>query len=632
MLMVLSGPSGTLRNDATGAPRVTAPTSEPGHRTDTDSDARATICSIHRTLSSLAHEVEHLAQLGDATVTGITEDSRRIGSGDLFVARRGGHVDGHRFVAEALGRGASAVVSDRRLALRCPQLVVPNAAAAAGPLAAAFYDHPSHHLQVVGVTGTNGKTTTCELLHAAMEATGRPGGQIGTIATRVGRESEPATMTTPAPADLQRTLHRMVHAGIWGVAMEVSSHALDQYRIDGTQVAVGVFTNLDTEHLDYHGTMEQYWASKARLFEPARCAQGVICVDGPWGARLAHQVQVPTTTFAAATRDVGADVSYWVEDQMLAGSTVHLDGADGHVAISTHMVGAVNGANVAAAYLAARAIGIERETVVSAFENCPQPPGRFEVIDEGQPFLVVVDYAHTPDALASLVSTAQRHAGSDGQVRVVVGARGGRDRFKRPYTGAVAASAGWVVLTTDSPGDEDPASIIEQLRLGTMQVPSASVTVEVDRRRAITRAIEQACPGDVVLVVGRGHEQLQHIAGQAVHLDDREAARAALRRRLGSSDAFRSAGSRRVVKPTAASRQGAEMPLEAPACVEGSGQSEGPRQGEDSASPNRPDSPRAPTSTSRTDELQPPRRPMPAPRGPTSYSHLVPRCQHPEDR
>ena len=565
-----------------------AQTSGPDRDAHRGSDHPDTVCSIERTLSFLAADVAHLAQLGDTPVTGITEDSRQVAAGYLFVARRGGHADGRRFVAEALTRGAAAVVTDHPLEITCPQLVVPNAAAAAGPLAAAFYGHPSRHLDVVGVTGTNGKTTTCELLHAAMEVTGRPAGQIGTIVTRVGRQSEPATMTTPAPADLQRTLHRMVQAGVWGVAMEVSSHALDQFRIDGTRIAVGVFTNLDSEHLDYHGTMEQYWASKARLFEPGRCGQGVICVDGPWGARLAHQAQVPVTTFASTTAEAGADVAYWVDDQMLAGSTVHLDCADGHVTIPTHMVGVVNGANVAGAYLAARAIGIDRDTVVGALGGCPQPPGRFEVIDEGQPFLVVVDYAHTPDALASLVSTARRCTGSDGQVRVVLGARGGRDRFKRPYTGAVAASAGWVVLTTDSPGDEDPASIIEQLRLGTMQVPSASVAVEIDRRRAITRAIEHACPGDVVLVVGRGHEQIQHIAGQAVHLDDRQVARAALRRRLGSGEHTRAGGSGHVVKRIAPSHRRADAPLGAPGRFESPLQVESPRQPE---SPLQPESP-----------------------------------------
>ncbi len=495
---------------------MTAGASEPLRAEDGD--------VVHR-LSELAGHVDLLEQAGDATVTGITEDSRQVRPGWLFVARRGAQADGHRFVADAVAQGAAAVVAEHRQAAAIPQLVVPNTSAAVGPLAAAFYDHPSRRLAVVGVTGTNGKTTTCELVRAAIEATGRPAGQIGTIATRVGRQTEPATMTTPTPTELQRHLFRMVQAGVEAVAMEVSSHALDQYRVDGTEFAVGLFTNLDTEHLDYHGTLEQYWASKARLFEPGRCRTALVCVDSPWGQRLAHQARVPVVTFGAGP---DAQVRYEVEDRGLAGSVVRLTGAHGTVTIPTQMVGAVNGPNVAGAYLAAREIGVPGATIVEALAACPRPPGRFELVDEGQPFLVVVDYAHTPEALASLVATARRCAAPGGRVRVVVGARGGRDRFKRPRTGAVAASAGPVVLTTDSPGSEDPWSIIEQLRLGTVEVPGADVAVEPDRRRAIAMAVEAAEPGDVVLIVGRGHEQVQHIGGHAIPLDDRQVAHAAL--------------------------------------------------------------------------------------------------------
>lgn len=510
------------------APAVSSSPTAGGQPLGTQADPNEVGTARH--LSELAATVDHEILLGDAVVTGISEDSHQVRSGWLFVARRGGHNDGHRFVADAIDRGASAVVVEHRIDADVPQLVVANTAAAIGPLAAAFYGFPSHHLDVVGVTGTNGKTTTCDLLRACIEATGAPAGQIGTIATRVGRQSEPATMTTPTPPDLQRHLARMVQAGVGAVAMEVSSHALDQFRVDGTEFAIGVFTNLDTEHLDYHGTIEQYWSAKARLFEPDRCRQGLICVDGDWGARLARQCRVPVTTFGTGP---GADVRYRVEDRMLAGSTVSIDGPDGPVTIPTQMVGTVNGANVVGAYLAARILGVSSDIAVAALGACPLPPGRFELIDQGQPFLVVVDYAHTPDALRSLIATARRCAGPYAQVRVVVGARGSRDRFKRPGTGAAAAEAGWVMLTTDSPGDEDPWSIIEQLRLGTMQVPSAVVAVEPDRRRAISLAVESAQPGDVILIVGRGHEQFQHIAGRAVPLDDRQAAHEALAHRLG---------------------------------------------------------------------------------------------------
>ncbi len=474
---------------------------------------------------------------GTVWVTGITEDSAAVRPGWLFVARRGTRTDGHRFVPDAVARGAAAVAVEHPAAVSVPQVVVPNTAAAAGPLADAFHGHPSRQLEVVGVTGTNGKTTTCELIRACIDADGRVAGQIGTIATHVGHHREPASMTTPAPADLQRHLWRMVQAGVQAVAMEVSSHALDQYRVDGVAFDVGVFTNLDTEHLDYHGTMEHYWASKARLFEARRCRQALVCVDDVWGVRLAHQVDVPVVTFGTSRT---ADVRYTVEEHGLAGSVVHLDGPDGHLRIPTSMVGSVNGPNVVAAYLAARALGVDRDVAVSALAGCPAPPGRFELVDVGQPFLVVVDYAHTPQALASLIATARRCAPVGGQVRVVVGARGGRDRLKRPRTGAVAASAGWTVLTTDSPGREDPWSIIEQLRLGTVEVPHAEVHVEPDRRRAIALAIASARPGDVVLIVGRGHEVAQHIGDRRVPFDDRREARNALleRRRTGWSPSW----------------------------------------------------------------------------------------------
>jgi len=487
-----------------------------------------------RPLADLLAGLDGATLVGDAVdqpaerllVSGITEDSRAVRPGWLFLARRGTTTDGHRFVAEAVERGAAAVVVEQAGSAACPQVVVPNTAAVIGPVAAAFFGHPSRRLQVAGVTGTNGKTTTCELLRACLAATGRPAGQIGTIATHVGDHLEPASLTTPAPIELQRHLWRMVRAGVGAVAMEVSSHALDQHRVDGVDFDVAVFTNLDTEHLDYHGTMEQYWSAKARLFEPSRCRQALVCVDGPWGVRLAHQSTVPTVTFG---QHAGADVRYRVETLGLAGNVVHLDTPDGPVAVPTQVVGTVNGANVAAAFLAAWSLGCDVATTVAALSACPPPPGRFELVHGGQPFLVVVDYAHTPDALASLIATARRCCAAGGQVRVVVGARGGRDRFKRPRTGAVAATAGWVVLTTDSPGREDPWSIIEQLRLGTLEVPTADVHVEPDRGRAIDLAIASARPGDVVLIVGRGHEQLQHIGDTALRFDDREAAAASLR-------------------------------------------------------------------------------------------------------
>ncbi|MCK4176836.1 UDP-N-acetylmuramoyl-L-alanyl-D-glutamate--2,6-diaminopimelate ligase [Aciditerrimonas ferrireducens] len=480
-----------------------------------------------RWLRELAAAVPGSRLLGDGLVRGVAEDSREVQPGWLFVARRGTRADGHRFVADALERGAAAVALERPPAtpLRVPVVLVPNTAAALGPLAACFHGWPANRLALVGVTGTNGKTTTAELVRACLAEGGHQVGLIGTISVRIGDESQPARLTTPGPVELQATLRAMAERGVTAVAMEVSSHALDQFRVDGTRFALALFTNLDSEHLDYHGTMEQYWAAKARLFEPVRCEQGVVCVDDPWGQRLAAQAQVPVLTVGQRP---DAAVRYRVEDRLLAGSTVHLEGRLGQVVIPTRMIGTVNGANVALAYVAARLLGVPDASARAALAACPRPPGRFELVDLGQPFLVVVDYAHTPDALASLVATARRLAGPEGQVRVVVGARGGRDRFKRPQTGKVAASAGWVVLTTDSPGEEDPLSIIEQLRIGTWEVPDAEVFVEPDRRAAIALALGKAQAGDVVLIVGRGHEGIQHVGREALPLDDREEARQAL--------------------------------------------------------------------------------------------------------
>ncbi|MHB8220274.1 MAG: UDP-N-acetylmuramoyl-L-alanyl-D-glutamate--2,6-diaminopimelate ligase [Acidimicrobiales bacterium] len=477
-------------------------------------------------LWALAVDIGPAELLGEAVVTGITHDSRRVRPGSAFIAVRGAHSDGHRFAADAVRSGASAIVSERVLDLAVPQLVVGSTIATIGPLSAALYGHPSQSVRVVGVTGTDGKTTTCELLRSCIEQGGATAGQIGTIYNRFGDHLEPATLTTPQAPDLQELLDRMRRSGVEAVAMEVSSHALDQHRTDGTEFEIGVFTNLSPEHLDYHGTVEHYWASKARLFEPGRCRQAVIGVDDEWGRRLAALARVPSLTFG---RGPDADVQVRVGMGDLNGFVVELVGSGEHVRIRTRLVGGVNAGNVAAAYLAARGLGISRQAAIDGIEQCPRPAGRFEVVDAGQPYLVVVDYAHTPVAIAALVETGRGLVGPGGHVIVVAGARGGRDRFKRPAIGRAVAGADRAFLTTDSPGDEDPRTIIEQLWLGSMEVPGAHVVIEVDRVAAIESAIAQARPGDVVFIVGRGHETVRHVSGHEELLDDRDVARRAIR-------------------------------------------------------------------------------------------------------
>jgi UDP-N-acetylmuramoyl-L-alanyl-D-glutamate--2,6-diaminopimelate ligase len=476
-------------------------------------------------LSELAAAVPSARLIGtDALVHGIAYDSRRVIDGVLFFAMPGTHTDGHQYAAAAVEAGACALVVDREMALGVPELVVPTVRRAIGPVSGAFFGRPSETLRVVGVTGTNGKTTTCTLLRYCLDAAGLPAGQIGTVGTLYRGRSIPTALTTPQAPELQWTLRQMVEAGVRAVAMEASSHGLDQGRLDGIAFDVGVFMNLSREHLDYHHTMEQYFEAKSELFDPARCRRAVIGVDDGWGRLLAERVSVPAVTFG---RTDDADVRVDVEELGLRGIEVTMRCADGDVKISSPLIGAVNAANVAAAYLSARALGVASEVAVGGVGSASPPPGRFELVDVGQPFIVVVDYAHTPDALAALIGTSRRIA--PGRVSVVLGARGGRDRGKRPLIGEIVASADHVFFTTDSPGDEPIAEIIRALYRGTLRSGrNTRVTVEPDRRRAIEAAVRTAAAGDAVLIVGRGHEQFQRIGEETVQLDDRLAARQAL--------------------------------------------------------------------------------------------------------
>jgi UDP-N-acetylmuramoyl-L-alanyl-D-glutamate--2,6-diaminopimelate ligase len=482
-------------------------------------------------LSELAREVRGGTLHGDAMVRGISYDSRKVLDGSLFFALPGTRTDGHEHAAAAVAAGATALVIERPVELDVAQFVVPSVRSAIGPMSAAFYGRPSDQLAVAAVTGTNGKTTTCAVLRHCLNAAGIPAGQVGTVGSHFLGRTLGTSLTTPQAPDLQWILHQMVRAGVRAVAMEASSHGLDQGRMDGISVDVGVFMNLTREHLDYHGTMEHYLEAKARLFEPSRCRSALLCVDDQWGNELARRVEIPFTTFG---QGADADVRFTVEERGLAGIAVEISGAGGSVALSSPLVGRVNGANVTAAYLAARALGLDSHHVVAAIADAPAPPGRFELVGVGQPFLVVVDYAHTPDALAALIATARGISG--GRISVVLGARGGRDKGKRPETGRVAAAADRVFLTTDSPGEEPIAEIIRALYSGTLEAGHRSdVVVEPDRRAAIERAIEASSAGDLVLIVGRGHEQFQHIGSETVQLDDRVAAREALLARASTS-------------------------------------------------------------------------------------------------
>jgi UDP-N-acetylmuramoyl-L-alanyl-D-glutamate--2,6-diaminopimelate ligase len=463
-------------------------------------------------------------RLGDTHIVGVSEDSRRVRPGWLFAALRGSHRDGHDLVGEAVSHGASAVMVQRRVDVEVPQLKVGSTRATLGPVCAAVYGAPSAGLDLVGVTGTNGKTTLSYLLAEACSSAGRNTGLVGTVETRLGRSSIPSTMTTPPASELQRTLASMRQGGADTVVMEVSSHALDQRRVGGCRFALALFTNMEAEHLDYHGTVEQYFASKATLFEPSLSQRAIVCADDQWGRRLAAQTSIPVLTYS---QHGPSDVTYTVHSRGLDGIDVTLRHEGYPVRLQSRLIGLCNGANVAGAYLAAVSLGIAPHEAAGGIARCDPPPGRFEVIRAGQPFLVVVDYAHTPQSLQNTLSAARQLV--PGRTILVVGARGGRDRYKRPDTAEVASRADRAVITTDNPGDEDPGRIVEQLRTGLIGHDDGQVTFEPNRGSAIAMAVAQARPDDAVLIVGRGHETTFRLADQVVTLDDRQAALAKLR-------------------------------------------------------------------------------------------------------
>ncbi len=460
---------------------------------------------------------------GDADLLDATHDSREVRPGWLYCAIPGDRFDGHDFADDAVEAGASALLVERPLELGVPELIVPAVRPAIGPVAATIHGWPSLEMQVAGVTGTNGKTTTCYLLEAVFGAAALGTGVIGTIETRVHGIPQPGVRTTPEGTDLQRLLATMRARGVDAVAMEVSSHGLHQHRVDGTRFTVAVFTNLTQDHLDYHGTLESYYAAKARLFTGGFADAGIVCVDDEWGRRLAEEAEVPVTTFGASER---ADVRVVDVASDLGGTRCRLIGDGPNVLLATRLLGAYNAWNAAAAYLAARQVGIDRDAITAGLRACEGVPGRLERVDVGQPFAVLVDYAHSPDALRRVLETASGLA--EGRVHVVVGCGGERDRDKRPEMGRIAAGADRAVLTSDNPRSEDPERILAEVVAGADAVPDADVTVELDRRRAVHVAVDGADEGDVVVIAGKGHETTQELGDRTVPFDDREVAAEAL--------------------------------------------------------------------------------------------------------
>ena len=445
----------------------------------------------------------------DVEIRDVTMDSRAVQPGSLFACVPGGHVDGHTFAPVARRAGAVALLVQRPLDLPGPQVVVTSVRAALGPLAAAVNGDPSRQLTVVGVTGTNGKTTTCALLAQIFAAHGWPASVIGTLTQ---------ARTTPEAPELQCLLARMREAGQRVVAMEVSSHALDQHRVDGVHFAVGVFTNLTQDHLDYHGTMDRYFAAKARLFDEGRTGVAVVNRDDPWGQELRARLEQR----GAVVVDYGVADAEDLEVTAL-GSRWRWRG----VPMSLPIGGRFNVQNALAAATAAEALGVPASDVATGLAHAPQVRGRFERVDAGQDFTVLVDYAHTPDGLAKALAAAREL--TDRRLFVVFGAGGDRDHEKRAPMGEVAARlADLAVVTSDNPRSEDPDAIIEQVVAGAAD--RSRVRVIADRAQAIETALAVAAHGDVVVIAGKGHETGQEIAGTVRPFDDAEVVRQVLGR------------------------------------------------------------------------------------------------------
>ena len=431
---------------------------------------------------------------GAIEIRELAYDAREVPRDSLFFCVPGARADGHEFATEALERGAAAFVVERKLELDAPQLVVPSARAAMPRAAVEFFGDPTARLPVAAITGTNGKTTTAYLLWSILTAAGERPGLLTNVERRVGSEVREVGLNTPESIDLQRLFKEMLEQGNRACVMEATSMASAKGRLEGTRLAVLVFTNLTQDHLDFHGTMEEYFESKRRLF--AQAGRAVVNVGDEYGERLAAGLP--------------AAMTFRPDDELPD--------------VELKLAGRFNVENALAAAAAARALGVGEAAIKQGIEAVDRVPGRFERVDEGQPFTVLVDYAHTPGALETALQAA-RELGRGGRLICVFGAGGDRDRVKRPLMGRVVAELADVSLvTSDNPRGEDPAAIAAEV------VDGLDLEVELDRRRAIERVLESAQPGDVVVIAGKGHEQGQEIAGRKLPFDDREVAREVLRR------------------------------------------------------------------------------------------------------
>lgn len=490
-----------------------------------------------RTLGDVARQL-HVAvepAAAAARLTGVTHDSRAVRPGDLYAALPGARTHGAAFASSVAAAGAVAILTDAAGAVPARAsglavLVVDDPRAMLGPVAASIYGNPARHLRTLGVTGTNGKTTTSYLLESGLRAARERTGLIGTIETRVGDLVLSSVRTTPEASDLQALLAVMVERGIGSLAMEVSSHALALHRVDGTTYDVAGFTNLSQDHLDFHADLDDYFAAKARLFTPELTATGVVNSDDEYGRRLLAAPKIPLLS-VSADGDQGAD---WRASDVVtatSGSSFVAHGPGGlEQPVTTALFGHFNVANALIAFAMLVTAGVDPSAAASGLAALSGVPGRLQPIEAGQPFTALVDFAHTPQAVVTLLETLR--AATSGRLIIVLGCGGDRDPGKRPLMGAAAARlADVAVFTSDNPRSEKPEDILRALVAGAQEVAPdgrADLIVEVDRTTAIATAVSKAQPGDVVVVAGKGHEQGQEIAGTVYPFDDRAVLRAQL--------------------------------------------------------------------------------------------------------
>ncbi|OXM15680.1 UDP-N-acetylmuramoyl-L-alanyl-D-glutamate--2,6-diaminopimelate ligase [Paenibacillus herberti] len=488
-------------------------------------------------LEQLALQLKTARLIGDGAIeiTGLERDSRAVKPGDLFLCLPGHTVDGHEFAAQAVAAGAVALVVERPLQLDVPQLVTGGSRHAMAVLADYFYNHPSRAMNVIGVTGTNGKTTTTYLIERILADQGLKPGVIGTIEKRYAGKSFPMSGTTPEALDLQRDLADMRDAGTTHTVMEVSSHALEQGRVKGVRYRTAIFTNLTQDHLDYHGTMDVYREAKGLLFSRLGNNYGgeegssyaVLNADDPAAARFGQLTAAEVITYGV---DSPADVQGSNIRITAGGTFFHLSSFAGETDITLQMVGKFNVYNALAAISAGLVEGIPLEAIKASLESLPGVPGRVESVNAGQDFAVIVDYAHTPDGLENVLKAVREFA--EKRVITVFGCGGDRDRTKRPIMGEIASRySDYTIVTSDNPRTENPDTILLDIEVGLQKanVSQERYELQVDRRVAIEKAVEMASPGDVVLIAGKGHETYQ-IIGKVTHdFDDRLAAQEAIR-------------------------------------------------------------------------------------------------------